>query len=271
MIQSVKNIYYNITKYKFLLQQLVIRDFKVKYKRRVLGILWSVLYPLLMMMVMAIVFSNMFKFSMEGVNYLVYLMTGLVIFNYFSEATNNAMGAIIGNSSLINKVYIPKYIFPVAKCIFVGINFVLSLLPLLLIILFSGNAAEGTKCYINIYYLLLPFIYLCMFMFVVGVGYILATVSVFLRDMIYIWGIMITILNYFTPIFYSISILPETLQNIFKLNPLYIYINATREIILNATAPTPLYLLVCFLSGFGMMVIGAYIFKRKQNKFIYYL
>ena len=136
MIQSIKNIYYNIVKYKFLLQQLVIRDFKVKYKRSVLGILWSVLYPLLMMMVMAIVFSNMFKFSMEGVNYLVYLMTGLVVFNYFSEATNNAMGSIIGNSTLINKVYIPKYIFPVAKCIFVGINFVLSLLPLLLIILF---------------------------------------------------------------------------------------------------------------------------------------
>ena len=86
-----KNIYYNVKKYKFLLSQLVIRDFKVKYKRSVLGVLWSVLYPLLMMMVMAIVFSNMFKFSMEGVNYLVYLMSGLVIFNYFSEATNNPM------------------------------------------------------------------------------------------------------------------------------------------------------------------------------------
>lgn len=271
MIKSVKNIYYNVIKYKFLLQQLVLRDFKVKYKRSVLGILWSVLYPLLMMMVMAIVFSNMFKFNMEGVNYLIYLMSGLVIFNYFSEATNSALISITSNASLINKVYIPKYIFPVAKCIFVGINFVLSLLPLLLIILFSGNETEGTKCYINVYYLLLPYIYICMFMFSVGVGYILSTIAVFLRDMIYIWGIMITILNYLTPIFYSINIIPESLQMFFKMNPLYIYINATREIILNGVAPSPIYLLVCFITGAGMLILGAFIFKKKQNKFIYYL
>ncbi len=267
----LKSIYYNVKKYRFLLNQLVIRDFKIKYKRSVLGVLWSILYPLLMMMVMAIVFSNMFKFSMEGVNYLVYLMSGLVIFNYFSEATNSAMISILGNSSLINKVYIPKYIFPIAKCLFVLINFVLSLLPLFLIILFSGNPAEGTKCTLNIYYLLLPFIYFCMFMFVVGVGYVLSTVAVFLRDMIYIWGIMITILSYFTPVFYSISIMPEKLQILFKLNPLYIYINATREIFLFSNCPTPLYLLICFLSGFGMLLIGLFVFKKKQNKFIYYL
>ncbi len=266
-----KNIFANIKKYRFLLSQLVIRDFKVKYKRSVLGVLWSVLYPLLMMMVMAIVFSNMFKFSMEGVNYLVYLMTGLVVFNYFSEATNNAMGSIFGNSSLINKVYIPKYIFPVAKCLFVGINFLFSLIPLLLIIIFSGNPAEGTKCVINIYYLLLPFIYGCMFMFTLGVGYVLATVSVFLRDMVYIWGILLTILNYFTPLFYQISILPESLQSIFKLNPLYIYINASREIILNGTMPTPLYLLACFGSASIMLIIGLFVFRKKQNKFVYYL
>lgn len=266
-----KNIFSNIKKYKFLLSQLVLRDFKVKYKRSVLGVLWSVLYPLLMMLVMAIVFSNMFKASMEGVNYLVYLMSGLVVFNYFSEATNNAMGSIFGNSTLLNKVYIPKYIFPIARCLFVGINFLFSLIPLFLITWFSGSVAEGTKCYINIYYLLLPFIYLCAFMFTVGVGYILATVSVFLRDMVYIWGIMITILNYFTPLFYSITILPVWLQNIFKLNPLYMYINASREILIYSTPPSAQYLLACFVSGFAMLVIGLFVFKKKQNKFIYYM
>lgn len=266
-----KNIFNNIKKYKFLLSQLVIRDFKVKYKRSVLGVLWSVLYPLLMMMVMAVVFSHMFKFNMEGVNYLVYLMSGLVIFNYFSEATNNAMGSIFGNASLINKVYIPKYIFPIAKCLFVGINFLFSLIPLLLIIIFSGNPAEGTKCAINVYYLLLPFIYLCMFLFTLGIGYILSTVSVFLRDMVYIWGIILTILNYFTPLFYQISILPETLQTIFKFNPLYIYINATREIILYGSMPTPLYLLACFGSAAIVLIIGLFVFRKNQNKFVYYL
>ncbi len=266
-----KNIYYNVKKYSFLVQQLVMRDFKVKYKRSVLGVVWSVLYPLLMMMVMAIVFSNMFKFKMENVNYLVYLMSGLVVFNFFSEATNNAMAAIFGNSSLITKVYIPKYLFPIAKCLFVGINFLFSLIPLLIIIFFSGNASEGTKCYLNVYYLLVPLIYACMFMFVTGVGYILATLAVFLRDIIYIWGILLTILNYFTPIFYSIEMLPVWLQKLFVLNPLYQFINATRDIFLYSQMPTWTNLLGCFLSGTITLLIGLIVFKKNQDKFIYYV
>jgi len=271
MINFFKNVFYNVKKYSFLLQQLVIRDFKVKYKRSVLGVLWSILYPLLMMMVMAIIFSNMFKFSMEGVNYLVYLMSGLVVFNYFSEATNNAMGSIFGNASLINKVYIPKYLFPIAKCLFVGINFLFSLLPLFIIVLVSGNPSEGTKCYLNIYYLLLPIIYIFMFMFVTGVGYILATCAVYLRDMIYMWGIAITILNYFTPVFYSLSILPKFLRKIFIFNPLYQFINASRDILLYSQMPTWTNLLGCALSGVIVLLIGLIIFRKNQDKFIYYV
>lgn len=271
MINFFKSIFTNTKKYSFLLQQLVIRDFKVKYKRSVLGVLWSVLYPLLMMTVMAIVFSNMFRFSMEGVNYLVYLMSGLVIFNFFSEATNNAMMSIVGNATLINKVYIPKYIFPIAKCLFVGINFMFSLLPLLLIILLSGDPNMGTKCYINIYYLLLPFIYVFMFMFVTGVGYLLSTVVVYLRDVIYIWGIVLTILNYFTPLFYSLDILPPTLQALFKLNPLYMYINATRDIFLFGRMPLTQDLIGCVVFGIGILLLGLIVFRKNQNKFIYYV
>ena len=135
----ISKITYTIKKYSFLLRQLVSRDFKVKYKRSVLGVLWSLLYPVLTMSVMALVFSNMFKMSMPNVNYLVYLMTGLVIFNYFSEASNLAMSSVVGNFSLINKVYMPKYIFPVSKCLFVGINFLLTLIPLYAIIFLTGT------------------------------------------------------------------------------------------------------------------------------------
>ena len=112
---SLKNIWYNFKKYQFLMQQLITRDFKVKYKRSVLGVVWSLLYPVLMVAVMAMVFSQMFRFSVEGVNYLVYLMTGTIMFQYFSEATNNAMTSVVSNFALISKVYIPKYIFPIAK------------------------------------------------------------------------------------------------------------------------------------------------------------
>ena len=123
------NIKYVWNRYRFLLQQLVSRDFKVKYKRSVLGVLWSLLYPVLTMAVMAIVFTNVFKFTTPGVNYLAYLMSGLVAFNYFSEASNLSMSSVVANFSLINKVYMPKYIFPVSKCLFVGINFLLNVGP----------------------------------------------------------------------------------------------------------------------------------------------
>ena len=109
-MKTVKNICLSLKRYSFLLEQLISRDFKVKYKRSVLGVLWSLLNPILMMCVMAIVFTNVFKFSTPGVNYLTYLLTGLVFFNYFNEASNLSMSSVVANFSLINKIYIPKYI-----------------------------------------------------------------------------------------------------------------------------------------------------------------
>ena len=264
----LKNIYYNFKKYSFLMGQMVSRDFKVKYKRSVLGIVWSLLYPLLQMLVMAVVFSQMFKMRMEGVNYLVYLMTGLVMFNYFSEASNSAMSSVVGNFNLMNKVYIPKYIFPLSKCLFVGINFLLTLIPLLLIILFTGDAT--THCTINIYYLLLPFAYICMFLFTVGIGFLLSTISVFLRDIFYIYGIMLTIWQYFTPLFYDISMIDPKLQTLFKFNPLYQFVDFTRQIILYNQMPNGETWLMCGLSGILMFLLGSIVFKIKQDKFIYY-
>lgn len=268
-MNSIKNTFSNIKRYSFLMKQLIIRDFKVKYKRSVLGIVWSILYPVLMMAVMALVFSQMFKLRMEGVNYLVYLMTGLVMYNYFSEATSSAMASVVSNFSLINKVYIPKYIFPISKVLFCGINFLLTLIPLFVLIIFSGSG--DTKCILSVWYLLLPYIFICLLMFTAGIGLLLSTISVFLRDMFYIYGIILTIWNYVTPIFWSIQLIPENLQPIFKMNPLYIYINGARSIILFGERPSLLTLLLMFVIGLGMLILGSFIFKKKQDKFIYYV
>lgn len=268
---KIKRILNNIKRYKFLLYQLISRDFKVKYKRSVLGIVWSLLYPILMLMVMAMVFSQMFKFKVEGVNYIVYLMTGIVMFNYFSEATNTAMTSVVDNFSLINKVYIPKYIFPIAKCLFVGINFLLTLIPWFGIILLSYFGLGEYVCHINIYYLLIPYILICMFMFTIGIGLLLSCVSVFLRDVFYIYGIILTIWNYFTPVFYSIEIIPTSLQPLFKLNPLYQFITAVRSIVLYGQAPSILTLGILMIIGLGTLVIGSIVFKKKQDKYIYYI
>lgn len=263
-MKIINNLKYTYKKYGFLLQQLVSRDFKVKYKRSVLGIVWSLLYPVLTMAVMALVFTRMFKFSTPGVNYLVYLMSGLVIFNYFSEASNLAMSSVVANFSLINKVYIPKYIFPISKCVFVGINFLLTLIPLYAIIFITGTG-------INIYHLLLPYAFLCMFIFTVGFGLILSTVSVFLRDMFYIYGVVLTLWTYMTPIMYDIAIISGPLQTIFKLNPLYWFIYFARDIILYNQVPGINVWIYCSLFAVVFLVLGIIIFKKNQDKFIYYV
>lgn len=265
----IKNMILNLKKYSFLLSQLISRDFKVKYKRSVLGVLWSLLYPIMMMSVMSIVFSNVFKFSVPGVNYLVYLMVGLTFFNYYSEASNLAMSTIVANFSLINKVYMPKYIFPLSKCLFVGINFLLTLIPLYAVILISGSGA--TKCHLSWLHLLLPYSYVCLLIFTIGVGFILSTISVFLRDMFYIYGICLTILQYFTPIMYDMSMLSPWIQNVLKLNPLYHYITFARTIILFNEMPSLSSFIICAASSVLVFVIGVIVFRKNQDKFIYYM
>ncbi len=262
------NIKYVYKKHSFLLKQLVSRDFKVKYKRSVLGIFWSLLYPVLTMAVMAIVFTNVFKFTTPGVSYLAYLMSGLVMFNYFSEASNLSMSSVVGNFSLINKVYMPKYIFPLSKCIFVGINFVLSLIPLYVILI-----ATGTIDFSHIYlHLLLPYGFLCLFMFTLGIGLILSAVSVFLRDMFYIYGVVISLWTYLTPIMYDVSIIENPLLSVlFKCNPMYWFIYFVRRIMLYNTVPELNAWIYSFAFGFGIMLIGIFVFKKNQDKFIYYV
>jgi ABC-2 type transport system permease protein len=264
MKRVINNLKYTYQKYGFLMHELVSRDFKVKYKRSVLGIAWSLLYPVLMMFVMAAIFSNMFKFSMPGVNYLVYLETGLVMFNYFSEASNLAMSSVVGNFGLINKVYLPKYIFPLSKCIFIGVNFLLTLIPLYAVILLTGTG-------LNWWHLLLPFAFLCLFLFTVGFGFLLATISVFLRDMFYIYGIVITIWTYLTPLMYDIKMLNPTFQFIMKFNPLYQYINFARTIILFGNCPTIGQFAGCAISSLIFLFLGIHVFRKHQDKFIYYV
>lgn len=260
----IKNVITNFKRYSFLLQQLISRDFKVKYKRSVLGIVWSLLYPLLNMAVMALVFSNIFKFSTPGVNYLVYVLSGLVMFNYFSEASNLAMGSVVANFPLINKIYIPKYIFPLSKCLFVGINFLLTLIPLYIVILATGTG-------VNIYHLVLPYAYICLFLFTLGMGLILSTISVFLRDIFYIYGILLTLWTYLTPIMYDISIISPKLQLLLKCNPMYHYINFIRRVILYHELPAPFTFATCGISAIVVLIIGLVAFKKNQDKFIYYV
>lgn len=131
------NMLFVLKKYKFLIKQLVKRDFKVRYKRSVLGVFWSFLNPLLMMIVQYVVFSQLFKSDIE--NYPVYLLSGTVIFNFFNEGVGQSLTSIVGNAPLITKVYLPKYIYPVTRVFSSGINLLMSLIPLIIAALITGE------------------------------------------------------------------------------------------------------------------------------------
>lgn len=247
------------TKYKFLLNQLVLRDFKSKYKRSILGILWSFLNPLLTMIVQYVVFANLFKFNID--NFAVYLLSGIVFFNFFSEATTLAMTSITGNSTLINKVYVPKYIFPISRVISSVINLVLSIIPLILVMVLTG-------CKFTPAILLLPYGIICIILFSIGISFILSSLMVFFRDTQFIWSVLTMIWMYLTPIIYPESILTKSILYIVKLNPLYHFIGFIRTILLQGVSPEPISYLICGAYATVVFFIGAYIFKRSQDKFI---
>lgn len=251
-----------IRRYGFLMSQLVIRDFKVKYKKSVLGILWSFLNPLLTMSIQYIVFSQLFKTDIKY--YPVYLLSGVVMFSFFSEAVVNSLVAIVGNAPLITKVYVPKYIYPVAKVLSSEINLMISLIPLFIMMLFTVKRV--TKAII-----LLPIPLLCLTIFAMGIGLILCTCMVFFRDVQFLWGIFSMVWMYSTPLFYPENILPESFKFIHTINPLYYFIKMFRIIIIDGMAPEPKLVFVSVCMALGAFLVGTFVFKKNQDKFILYI
>lgn len=248
------------SKYSFLLKQLVSRDFKQKYKRSKLGMAWSVMNPLLTMTVQYVVFSTLFKSGIP--NYPVYLLTGIVFFSFFNESVNSAMMAIIANASLIKKVYMPRYIFPVSRVVTSLLNFGMALIPLALIVVI-------TRVPIRASVLLLVFDILCFLLFIVGLALLLSTVVTFFQDVLHLWGVLCMIWQYLTPIFYPETIIPVQVLAIYRLNPLYQFITFARTCIIDGISPAPQAYFLCLLYGVGMLVLGAAIFKKYQNEFVF--
>mgnify|MGYP003609228454 FL=1 len=262
MIEEIRKLGYNFVKYYDLLIELVLRDIKVKYKRSVLGFAWSILNPLLMMIVMSIVFSTIFRSDIK--NFPMYLITGQVIFSFFSEATNSAMMSIIGNGGLIKKVYIPKYIFPLSKVMFSFSNMIFSLVAVVIV-------AIATKLPITPAILLFPLPLIYVFVFSLGIGLLLASYAVFFRDLLHLYGIILLIWTYLTPIFYPITILPPNIRLLLKFNPLYVFISNFREIVLYGNVPSLFSNLLCIAYAILALIIGTLAFRRTKDKFIFYI
>ena len=247
------------SRYRYLIKQLVARDFKTKYKRSALGILWSFLNPLLTMIVQYIVFSTLFRSDIP--NFALYLLTGIVCFSFFSEATSMTLTSIVGNAALITKVYVPKYIYPLTRVISSTINFLLALIPLFAVMLVTHTPIRASI-------LLLPLPVLCLFAVNLGIGMLLAASMVFFRDTQFLWGVASMLWMYATPIFYPESILPARWMPLFKCNPLYHIIRFIRIALMDGISPEPKAYALMLVASFVPLALGVWVFKRTQDRFV---
>ena len=249
-------------RYRFLIKQLVSRDFKTKYKRSVLGYIWSFLNPVMTMLVQYAVFSTLFRSDIK--NFPVYLLSGTVFFSFFTEAVGQGLNSIVGNAALITKVYIPKYIYPMTRVFSSSINLVISLFPLLLLALFTGAPLNAT-----LILLIVPVI--SILVFCMGMALILSTAMVFFRDTQYLWGIISLVWMYGTPLFYPEAILPENMKIILHINPLYHMITFVRSILIDGLSPEPQVYIYSLGSALVFFILGVFIFRKHQDKFALYI
>jgi ABC-2 type transport system permease protein len=248
-----------------ILKQLVAKDFKLKYRRSMLGVAWSVLNPLLMMLVMAAVFGSFMRYSDPTLgNYPVYLILGNTAFQLMNDATTQGMGSIIAASPLLKKVKINRYVFPVQKVLSAGVNYAFSLIAIALVMLVEGVPLTP-------YALLLPVAILLLMAFCIGLSLLLSAASVFFRDVMHLWSVVIIAWTYATPIFYPYAILPGWMQTLEKFNPMYIYVTYIRDIMLWQQLPTLGMNIAAVAAAAISLALGYLVFKRTEHKFILYI
>jgi ABC-2 type transport system permease protein len=253
---------HKLKKHQFLFEELVKRDFKKKYKRTVLGMAWSILSPLLTLLVMKLVFTQFFGRTMA--HYTTYLFCGNLIFSYFNEATSQGMSSLMGNAGIFSKVNVPKYLFLFSKNVQTLINFGLTL-----IVFFVFCVLDNITFTWKVILLIYPIALLVLFN--IGVGLILSALFVFFRDIQYLWSVFTQLLMYMSAIFYTIDGYSQTVQNIFLLNPVYLFIRYFRKIVIEATVPTPAFHLLMLADVVIVLGLGCFMYKKYNHRFLYYV
>lgn len=246
----------------FILTSLIGKDFKLKYRRSALGVVWSVLNPLLMMCVLTAVFSAFFKFDIE--HYPLYLILGNTIFALMADSTTGGMTSIIDSSSLIKKIRIEKMVFPIEKVLFQLVNFCFSAVAIVIVMLFL-QVPPTPKL------LMLPILLVFVTLFSAGLSLLLSALAVYLRDVCHLWGVVITAWTYATPLFYPESILPEWMLFAEQFNPMYHFVTYFRDIALWNTIPSLGEHLICFAFAAVTFAVGFIVFRKLQGKFILYV
>jgi ABC-2 type transport system permease protein len=247
-------------RYRDLLRLLVSNSIKTRYKRSSLGVLWTLLNPLLSTLVLTIALSQIMRFQVE--NYPIYLLTGLITWNFFSQTTVTSMSNLVWGSSLLKRIYIPKTIFTLSVVGNSLINLGLSLIPLILIMLILGQPITWT-------FLLLPFAVLLLTIFTLGLSLILSTIAVYFVDTVEIFRVFTQAWFYLTPIIYPIDIVPEWFQPLLWLNPMTWMVSIFRSLIVMGELPSLQVVVTATLGSVLILIIGWWVFTRKADEFAY--
>ncbi len=249
-----------LLRYRDLVVQMVSRTIKTRYKRSVLGILWTMLNPLLMTLVLSVVFSELMRSTVP--HFTVYLMSGIIAWNFFAQTTSAAMSELVWGGTLLNRIYMPKTIFA-ASALGTGlVNFVFSIPPLLLVMAFTHTPFRPSLLFIPVAMLLLA-------MFTIGLGLMLSAMAVYFSDVVEMFTILLTAWYFLTPILYTLDIITVPRRWLFKLNPLYYLIEIFRVPIHNGILPAPKMILMASLIATGMLAFGWWVFTRKADQFAY--
>lgn len=256
-----------LDKNRFILKQLVTKDFKRKYRRSVLGIAWSVLNPLMMMIVMSVVFSFVFRADIE--NYPLYLILGNITFSFMSESTSQALMSFIDAAPLLKKVRVSRFVFPVQKVLFALVNFTFSLVAVALVMLWFRVVPTW-------HIIWLPVCLFLLVLFCSGIGLIVGSLAVFFRDVVHLWSVILTAWTYLTPIFWVPTQLaangaPAWVMSIVELNPMYGFVTFMRDIFLWNQNPSMQTLGLCVIWAVIVLGIGILVFRKTQHKFILYI
>ena len=251
-----------LKQYGFLFEELVKRDFKKKYKRTVLGMAWSLLSPLMMLLVMRLVFTQFFGQNMA--HYTTYLFCGNLVFSYFNESTTQGMQSLTGNAAIFTKVNVPKYLFLFSKNVQTLINFCLTLC-----IFFLFCILDHITFTWRFICLLYP---ICMLvLFNIGVGLVLSALFVFFRDVQYLWTIFTQLLMYLSAVFYSIEHYSYNIQCLFLVNPIYLFIRYFRKIVIDAAVPSVWFHLLMLGDVLVVLGLGCWMYKKFNTRFLYYV
>jgi ABC-type polysaccharide/polyol phosphate export permease len=251
-----------LVKYRELIYQFVSRSVKTRYKRSALGVIWTMLNPLLTMVVLTIVFSSLFRFQIE--HFPIYILSGQVVWIFFSSVTSGAMGEIVWSGDLLKRIYVPKSVFVMSAVGTALVNISLSLIPLLAISLVVGVRLTFAL-------LIWPVSILLLSIFSMGVGFLLSTISVYFADMLPVYDVILTIWLYATPIIYPLEIVPEKWLWFFRLNPLYYLVEAFRLPLLYGIVPTRGIWIPAILSSLLILILGGWIFTSKAREYVYHI